>query len=1295
MKLRFVRAGGILLGTVLQGLTVLSIPASAASDRLLTFEERVAAQEAIERVYYSHQIGATKTFEQAVPPEVLEGKVRTYLQESVALEALWKTPVTAQALRAELARIAARTRFRDRLREIYGALGEDPVLILECFARPALVDRLARGFFAYDRVLHAAAREAAGSLRERLAAGSLDPAAPEPHRTVVAIHRGTLEGTAREEVPGARPVAGGSGTGPLFLHPDAYGRARAAAPEGIGQIGSVEEEWDRFTLRVVLTEGADDATIALYSVPKLPWDAWWPEARKRLAWEVLPTVADGSLAPNALRGDVAVSSAGSGSTESAGTSPALAATACIPDDTWDNGSFAEVPEGSNGSVGVWTGTHMIVWGGYDPFDLVDTGARYDPVTDTWSRLATLGAPSPRALAAAVWTGERMLVWGGRLRGAGPGGAYDPATDTWTSIPVAGEPSPRSSANAVWTGRLMLIWGGSDGSNAPIGTGARFDPETQAWSPITLTGAPTPRDGSTAVWTGSRMIVWGGRDSNGSLNSGGRYDPKHDRWSPTSVAYPGFARERHSAVWTGSRMIVWGGRDSAGAHNTGGSYDPKFDAWTGIPPATGSPPGRAGHSAVWTGAEMIVWGGEGNFPYGFLDDGGRYDPVTGIWAALSTQNAPAARVEHVAFWTGSQMLVWGGTGRATGGRYSPATDSWTPTSTGGSPFARGYHAAVWTGSRMIVWGGTNEDGSLPISGARYDPLTDIWSPTATVNAPPSRYYLTGVWTGHEAIFWGGRAGWLPFLNSGGRYDPLTDSWAATSAVGAPTPRWLHTAVWTGNRMLVWGGHRGDETTGTGGRYDPATDTWEPTSIVAAPTSRYGHSAVWTGSRMVVWGGVFLSPSVSATLRTGGVYDPVTDSWTSTSLDGAPDMTTHHTAVWTGSRMVVWGGLFPGIGARYDPAADVWEPMASTGAPTANRWEHTAVWTGHALVVWGGHGRDAWEPVLAAGGRYDPAADAWEPVSTQDEPQARYGHTAVWTGRHMLIWGGFPSTGLGGRYALDQAADLDADGVSACGGDCDDRDPDLHPGAAEICDGRDDDCDGVLPAGEVDNDADGAPACGDCADADPSRFPGNLERCDGIDNDCDGAVDGEATTCGLGACRHQGVCTAGLDSCVPGNPVSETCDGIDDDCDGILPPEEADPDADGVSPCLGDCDEAHASVYPGAPEVNDYLDNQCPGEAGFGLLNEISGSLTFPAPGDTATLCWPAQGGATTYQVARSDQPVFDTACALFSTPEPCIEDLEAPAPGGLFLYLVRATAPVWGSWGASSSGAERTQICGTQ
>ena len=116
--------------------------------------------------------------------------------------------------------------------------------------------------------------------------------------------------------------------------------------------------------------------------------------------------------------------------------------------------------------------------------------------------------------------------------------------------------------------------------------------------------------------------------------------------------------------------------------------------------------RYQHTAVWTGSEMIVWGGFNGSP---LTDGGRYNPAANSWTAVSTTRAPSARFQHTAVWTGSEMIVWGGYGGGNlndGGRYNPAGNSWTATGGLGPPAARYLHTAVWTGSEMIIWGGTN-------------------------------------------------------------------------------------------------------------------------------------------------------------------------------------------------------------------------------------------------------------------------------------------------------------------------------------------------------------------------------------------------------------------------------------------------------------------------------------------------------------------------------------------------------------------------------------------------------------
>jgi N-acetylneuraminic acid mutarotase len=122
------------------------------------------------------------------------------------------------------------------------------------------------------------------------------------------------------------------------------------------------------------------------------------------------------------------------------------------------------------------------------------------------------------------------------------------------------------------------------------------------------------------------------------------------------------------------------------------------------------------------------------------------------------------------------------------------------------------------------------------------------------------------------------------------------------------------------MIVWGGWRKIpfSPVNKGGRYNPKTNSWSATTTTGAPSARTGHSLVWTGQKMIVWGGnQALDPyngpfDLFDLLNTGGLYDPSSDSWTVTSTTGAPSKRTAASAVWTGTEMIIWGGAvkFPG-------------------------------------------------------------------------------------------------------------------------------------------------------------------------------------------------------------------------------------------------------------------------------------------------------------------------------------------------------------------------------------------------
>ena len=128
-------------------------------------------------------------------------------------------------------------------------------------------------------------------------------------------------------------------------------------------------------------------------------------------------------------------------------------------------------------------------------------------------------------------------------------------------------------------------------------------------------------------------------------------------------------------------------------------------------------------------------------------------------------------------------------------------------------------------------------------------------------------------------------------------------------------------------------------------DACTDQWGATSTFHVPSARADHTAIWTGSEMIVWGGWSGGP----VLNTGGRYNPSTDSWTATSTTNAPPGREFHTAIWTGSEMIVWGGTNDSTGGRYNPTTDSWTATSTTNAPSA-RDLHVAVWTGTAMIVW---------------------------------------------------------------------------------------------------------------------------------------------------------------------------------------------------------------------------------------------------------------------------------------------------------------------------------------------------------
>jgi len=152
----------------LLSLVLTSVDAAPAARRL-SLDERLAAAEAIERVYWSHRTWPAQNtepkpgFEEIVSRDALRTRNEDSLRLSNAVEQHWNRPITQAQIQAELDRMVASSKQPSVLREIFEALGNDPHLVAECLVRPILAERTTRSFYARDERFHGEVRRVAAA----------------------------------------------------------------------------------------------------------------------------------------------------------------------------------------------------------------------------------------------------------------------------------------------------------------------------------------------------------------------------------------------------------------------------------------------------------------------------------------------------------------------------------------------------------------------------------------------------------------------------------------------------------------------------------------------------------------------------------------------------------------------------------------------------------------------------------------------------------------------------------------------------------------------------------------------------------------------------------------------------------------------------------------------------------------------------------------------------------------------------------------------------------------------------
>lgn len=712
----------------------------------------------------------------------------------------------------------------------------------------------------------------------------------------------------------------------------------------------------------------------------------------------------------------------------------------------------------------------------------------------WLTGSTENQPSSRFRHGSLWMDGDWMIWGGMnsgLQSLGSGGIYSFEGDKWSAISTLESPSARWGMSLVWTGEEAILWGGStdDGLESD---GFTYDPGTQSWSEISNLNAPEARVFQSSVWTGSSLAVFGGRSADEALELLSVYDKANDTWSEIDLNF--LPAEKSFELVLAAEIID---PDDSGADNNRNGADEEL-------PMIES----ARDVEIHNGLAIVAAAGNDSLSFFDISDPVNPELVYTLIYRNSSDNGVAFETDQVGsinrlntVWASSgsgDILVSVSTNK--GVAFFDISDVTSPTMVsfiddneeGGNwsylerpHLVRLYEDILLLGNDLKIVNdeqtsfaalniidvvslhdkesasrdpqfinriksgdllSTEVEGETQLIEMDGEVFFDRFEDTLFLGTSEFPYvYIIDIATPTEPIVLSrladgdGDFNYLGYINgieiskdgkklfvaSSGVDDAVT----LINVEDLRAPLWLSeirnntvdddsgilyesingpSVSVEGNILAIVG------TNSHGLALVNIEDPARP-KLIDQIINNEGFVTAMASPRNVA-----LHHQVAYVVSAG-----TPDSLVVVDLAPEPSPRIDAEGVWTGESWLLFGGQLyedenvPGFEVKFVDGEPVsWYPLSDADAPSI-RTGHTAVWTGDSMIVWGGSFESE---LLNDGAVYDYAEDSWVTINLVDAPSARKDHVAVWSGKEMLILGGSNEFGdLDDGYAYDPSND----------------------------------------------------------------------------------------------------------------------------------------------------------------------------------------------------------------------------------------------------------------------------------